>query len=247
MSIYLANVLTAIACIVGGYLLGSIPNGVIIGKVFFHKDPRDYYSHNSGGTNVGRVLGKKVGILVIVLDAIKTSIPLFASFAVLSFVPGIAKYMIWGNGYNAAPLWYWLSGFFALVGHCFPIYLGFRGGKAVSSFVGLEIFFSYIEVALFPILFFGCLKKTKMVSISSIIASSSCAVVTLATSIALEALHLTDSIGYYLTWSFGGFYLEFGLEAGIVCFLSAAVLVIRHIPNIIRIRNGSESKISWMK
>lgn len=247
MSIYLANALAAVACILGGYLLGSIPNGVIIGKVFFHKDPRDYYSHNSGGTNVGRVLGKKIGVLVIVLDAIKTAIPLFVSFAVLSFVPSIAEKMVWGNGYDAAPLWYWLSGFFALVGHCFPAYLGFRGGKAVSSFVGLGIFFSYIEVVVFPALFFGCLKKTKMVSLSSIIASSACGVIVLVTSIVLESLHMTESIGYYLTWSFGGFYLEFGLEAGIVCFLSAAVLVLRHIPNIIRIKNGSESKIAWMK
>ena len=58
----LLNVLVAIGCIVWGFLLGSIPTGVVIGKVFFGKDPREFGSHNSGGTNTGRVLGKKVGM-----------------------------------------------------------------------------------------------------------------------------------------------------------------------------------------
>ena len=64
------NIAVAVVCFLFGYLLGGIPNGVVIGKVFFHKDPRDYGSHNSGGTNSGRVFGKWIGILVIGLDMI---------------------------------------------------------------------------------------------------------------------------------------------------------------------------------
>ena len=68
------------AAVISSYLLGAIPNGVLIGKVFFGKDPRDYYSHNSGGTNTGRVLGKKIGLLVIVLDMLKTIIPIYINY-----------------------------------------------------------------------------------------------------------------------------------------------------------------------
>ena len=59
MNFNLANCLIGLSCIIGGYLFGSIPNGVLIGRIFFHKDPRDYYSHNSGGSNVGRVSGRR--------------------------------------------------------------------------------------------------------------------------------------------------------------------------------------------
>ena len=62
---------TNIVCLVLGYLLGSIPFALVIGKVFYHTDVRKYGSGNLGGTNAGRVLGKKVGALVIVLDALK--------------------------------------------------------------------------------------------------------------------------------------------------------------------------------
>ena len=65
-----------------GYFLGSVNNAIIIGKVFFKKDPRDYGSKNSGGTNAGRVFGYKIGLLVIILDMIKT----FAPMIVLYFV-----------------------------------------------------------------------------------------------------------------------------------------------------------------
>ena len=65
------RILFILGSILLGYLLGAIPNSVIIGKLFFNKDPRDFGSHNAGGTNAGRVLGKKAGIIVILLDGIK--------------------------------------------------------------------------------------------------------------------------------------------------------------------------------
>ena len=84
MNIYLVNFLIGALTFLLAYFLGSIPNGVIIGKVFFHKDPRDYYSGNSGGSNVGRVFGKKIGVLVIFLDALKSMLALFIPFLVLT-------------------------------------------------------------------------------------------------------------------------------------------------------------------
>ena len=87
MDIILYNIGAIIISLLVGYLIGSIPNSIWIGKVFFHKDPRDYGSGNAGGTNAGRVFGKKVGLLVIFLDAIKLIIPLYAVWAILTFAP----------------------------------------------------------------------------------------------------------------------------------------------------------------
>ena len=98
-------------CIIG-YLIGSVPWGLVIGKVFYHKDIREYGSGNLGGTNAARVLGTPVGILVILLDALK-------AFLVMSLnhyiAPGIEQY----------------CGLAVCIGHCFPIFANFKGGKAV--------------------------------------------------------------------------------------------------------------------
>ena len=82
MDIILYNILAAILLIIIGYVFGSIPNGIWIGKIFFHKDPRDFGSGNSGGTNVGRVFGKKIGVLCIVLDCLKIIAPFIVAWAI---------------------------------------------------------------------------------------------------------------------------------------------------------------------
>ena len=79
------NILIALGCLLSGYLIGSFPTSVVIGKVFFHKDPRDYGSHNPGGTNAGRIFGKKVGFIIIVIDMIKTIAPLWIWWAIFTF------------------------------------------------------------------------------------------------------------------------------------------------------------------
>ena len=246
MNFNLANCLIGLSCIIGGYLFGSIPNGVLIGRIFFHKDPRDYYSHNSGGSNVGRVFGKKIGVLVIFLDAVKTMTPLFSAYAALTFIPGAAEYLDYG-GYDATALWYWTAGVSALLGHCFPVYLGFKGGKAVSSFVGLFIAFAYIPVAVFASVFFITLFKKKIVSISSILASACAAISLFVLVLGLYLGGVLIEVGPYLTWAFGAPYLSFGFEAAAACLISAAILILRHLPNIKRLREGTENTVKWIK
>ena len=147
-----------ILVIILSYLFGSIPWGLVIGKVFFHKDIRKEGSGNIGGTNAGRILGKPAGIAVILLDALK--------------------------GYFAMVLAYYLAkdaivfaGLASVSGHCFPIFVHFHGGKAVATtfgfFLGIatlvngHIFWQFI----FPVLcFLVILYLTKMVSLSSITA-----------------------------------------------------------------------------
>ena len=105
--------------IVLGYFIGSIPFALVIGKVFYHTDVRQYGSGNLGGGNTGRVLGKKAGLSTMAMDLLK-----------VTFVLLIAK-LLGGNDTTMA-----LGALAAGIGHCFPIYAGFRGGKAVAAMYG---------------------------------------------------------------------------------------------------------------
>ena len=197
-----------ILVIILSYLFGSIPWGLVIGKVFFHKDIRKEGSGNIGGTNAGRILGKPAGIAVILLDALK--------------------------GYFAMVLAYYLakdaivfSGLASVIGHCFPVFVHFHGGKAVATtfgfFLGIatlvngHIFWQFI----FPVLcFLVILYLTKMVSLSSI------------TAVFIEAVV--------------SIFINTNKLVPVAVFILWILLTYRHKSNIERIKNGTESKIKWM-
>ncbi|MDE6195364.1 MAG: glycerol-3-phosphate acyltransferase, partial [Erysipelotrichaceae bacterium] len=92
-----------------GYLLGSIPFALVIGKVFYKTDVREHGSGNLGGTNTGRVLGKKAGLMVIICDVLKVVL----AVAIVSYF------------HKSASIW---AGLAAAIGHCYPIFAGFKGG-----------------------------------------------------------------------------------------------------------------------
>ena len=162
LSLY--TILTMLATFLIGYLFGSIPFGLVIGKVFYKKDIREYGSGNTGGTNAGRVLGKPIGLLTIILDVVKAFL---AMLLVKQF----------------APSYIMISGFGACIGHCYSIFLHFSGGKAVSTIAGYVlalIIFGYLPFynALVPfLLFMLTLKITKYVSLSSMIMIGSAALI----------------------------------------------------------------------
>lgn len=247
MNIYLANFLLGASIFLLAYFLGSIPNGVIIGKVFFHKDPRDYYSGNSGGSNVGRVFGKKIGVLVIFLDALKSMLALFIPFLILTYVEALQPYLYWGE-YYAAPFYYWTATVFALLGHCFPVCLRFQGGKAVASYVGVGVFFSYVEVIVFASSFFLTLFKKKFVSLASMVASGLTALTMIIACVSMAATGTLENYGAYLTWSFGAAgYLAFGFESTAALLATTLILILRHLPNIKRLVEGKETPVKWIK
>lgn len=101
------------------YLIGSIPTALLVGKLFFGIDIREYGSNNPGATNTLRVLGKRAGVTVLIIDIGKGA--LAASLPLLLQTGG-------------DPL---IIGLFAVVGHCFPIFAGFRGGKAIATTAGV--------------------------------------------------------------------------------------------------------------
>ena len=138
-----------------GYLYGSIPFALVIGKVFYNTDVRESGSGNLGGTNAGRVLGKKAGISVIVLDALKAVIIFYlSSYLSLKF--------------NLNPDIKYIAGLACIFGHCYPIFAEFRGGKAVSTSLGYFLCIEPLYAIVAIIVFLSVLKISKYVSLSSI-------------------------------------------------------------------------------
>lgn len=140
-----------------GYILGSIPFALVIGKVFYHTDIRNYGSGNLGGTNAGRILGKKAGIAVIFCDVLKVVV---AVYIMSNFFQD-----------NSASIW---AGVAAAFGHCYPVFAQFKGGKAAATLGGFLLstaLYTFHDAKYFmiPVIaFFITLYCSKMVSLASI-------------------------------------------------------------------------------
>ncbi|KGL40009.1 acyl-phosphate glycerol 3-phosphate acyltransferase [Listeria newyorkensis] len=186
------------------YILGSIPSGLWIGKIFYKKDIRDFGSGNLGATNSFRVLGVKPGIVVTLMDILKgtaaTLLPFFFQLDV--------NHHFW-----------LLTGIFAIIGHSFPVFAKFKGGKAVATSAGVILAYAPWLFLVALIIFALSLKISKYVSLSSMIAAASALVISL----------------FFQDW------ILVGIIAAIAVFI-----IYRHIPNIKRIKKGEEPKISWM-
>jgi glycerol-3-phosphate acyltransferase PlsY len=140
------------------YILGSIPTAVWVGKAFFDTDVRDFGSGNAGATNTFRVLGKKAGIPVLICDILKSFAAVKLSFLIVE-EPSIALQL--GLGITA------------VLGHIFPVFAKFKGGKGIASLLGL-ILAVYPEAAALSILVFAVFfLLTKYVSLGSIMAAFS--------------------------------------------------------------------------
>jgi glycerol-3-phosphate acyltransferase PlsY len=202
------------------YILGSIPTALIIGKVFFKKDIRQYGSGNLGGSNTGRVLGKKVGLLVMILDMIK---------AIMAIT--ITKLIINNTNPDLLNLSVYLSGTFALIGHCYTCFAKFKGGKAVASAFGI-LFITNIYIFLIClVLYVIILKLCKFVSLTSII------IFFIAAALSLIPIFKESPL----------LNMNFDIYYSLTLFLIACFVVYRHRSNIKRIKAGTENKITWMK
>ncbi|MEK4650207.1 glycerol-3-phosphate 1-O-acyltransferase PlsY [Bacillus sp. PK3-056] len=136
--------------LLASYLIGSFPTALIIGKVFYGIDIRKHGSNNPGATNSIRVLGKKAGIAVLLLDVGKGA--LAASLPYLLMV-------------DVNPLY---TGLIAVVGHCFPIFAGFRGGKAIATTAGTLLVANPALFLISYFAFFAIIIITKYVFLGSI-------------------------------------------------------------------------------
>lgn len=182
------------------YLLGSIPSGVWIGKAFFNKDIRAYGSGNTGATNTFRILGPKAGTVALIADVLKgfiaASIPIYL-------------------GTNIHPVF---IGIFAILGHIYPIYIKFKGGKAVATTAGVVLAIQPVYVLVFIGVFLIILLTTSTVSLASMGA------VLLA---AIFSFLLNDPIMAIAIW---------GL---------ALTIIYLHRENVKRIKEGVESRVPF--
>jgi glycerol-3-phosphate acyltransferase PlsY len=134
-----------------GYLLGSIPTGLVVSRLFTKIDPRQTGSKNIGATNVYRTAGKKLGILTLAIDVLKGALPLWMA-------------IYW----ELLPHWVALAGLSPVLGHIFSIFLGFRGGKGVATALGVYLMISPVAVLLEALVFSGIVWKWRFISLGSI-------------------------------------------------------------------------------
>lgn len=190
------------------YLIGSIPSGLWIGKLFYKTDIREHGSGNLGATNTFRILGKKAGIVVTLMDILKGTIA--------TLLPSLAYFA--DSGIH--PL---VAGALAVVGHMFPVFAKFRGGKAVATSAGVVLGYHWPIFIILFIAFILCLKVSKMVSFSSMFAS-------------------VVAFVYAIIYTF--FEQDYFLL--IIITILAAFIFYRHRSNIIRIKSGTEPKVKWL-
>ncbi|WLR46853.1 glycerol-3-phosphate 1-O-acyltransferase PlsY [Halobacillus litoralis] len=183
------------------YLLGSIPSGLIVGKIGYDTDIREHGSGNLGGTNTFRVLGIKAGLIVTVADILKGT---------------LAAALPYFMGAEVVPL---VIGIFAVVGHMYPVFAGFKGGKAVATSGGVILGVNPLIFAILLLSFFIVLYLSKYVSLSSMVSGIVGIVATLVVK-------------------------EYGLT--IILSLFTIFVIYRHRANIKRIMNKTEPKITWM-
>ena len=143
-----------IVLLILAYLLGSIPSGLWIGQVFFQINLREHGSGNTGTTNTFRILGKKAGMATFVIDFFKGT--LATLLPIMFHLQGVS------------PL---IFGLLAVIGHTFPIFAGFKGGKAVATSAGVVFGFAPVFCLYLAVVFFGTLYLSSMISLSSVTAS----------------------------------------------------------------------------
>ena len=192
-----------------GYLIGSVPFAYVIGKAFYHTDVRQHGSGNLGGSNTGRVLGKKAGLAVMTLDLLKATLSVFLATKI-----------------SAHPWAVSLAALFTAIGHCYPVFLRFHGGKAVAALNGF-LFALWVIGDCSPLVFFlplitflAVLAAFKIVSLSSILSSYTAVIYIMNINIHRSVLWTTAIL--------------------------TVLIVLRHHENISRMLSGTERKIKWM-
>lgn len=197
------NLLQILGVIFCAYILGSLNFALVFSKLVLKFDIREHGSKNAGTTNVLRIMGKKWAISVLLLDMLKAVCAVFVGNAFLG---------------DEGKL---LAGIFVILGHVFPVFFKFKGGKGVATTAGMFLAFDLKIFAILAVIFFIMIFITKIVSISSMTASA--------------VLPIVMYI-YYDSWIFPcvGFTLFMGI-------------VYVHRPNIARMIAGEENKISFKK
>ncbi len=152
-----------IALVLVAYLIGSVATSVWVGRWFYSKDVRDYGSGNAGATNTIRVFGWKAGIIVMVVDVFKGWLAVQLAHLTMFYIPKSDDFITYQLILGSA----------AVLGHVFPVYVRFRGGKGVATLFGIVLAISPITTVVCIGIFMVTIIVTKYVSLSSVLAGFS--------------------------------------------------------------------------
>ena len=199
------TVLTIIA-----YLIGSIPTGIVVAKILGAPDPRAVGSGNIGATNVGRAAGKAAGIITLIGDVLKGFL-----------ITLLALYILGSSSETNSPLAISIVAFSVFLGHLFPVFLKFKGGKGVATTLGVFLAIGPFQAILALILFIIIVAIFKYVSVASMIASVSIPLL----------LNLSPATSPYVP----------------LAVIISVLIILKHSDNIKRLIQGTENKIGRKK
>jgi glycerol-3-phosphate acyltransferase PlsY len=211
------NSLLLVLVAVLGYLWGSIPAGYWMGKLLRGKDfdIRDYGSHKMGATNVLRTLGKWPAAVVFGFDLSK---------GVLPTLPGLLVPLLFLNGWGSV-----VAGLAALLGHCFPVFIGFKGGRGVMTGAGVILLLSPLTFGLSALMAGGTIAISRYVSLGSIVG-------------ALTSL-VCGVLWFVLGQLNPHFFASISLPTMFYLVIGPVLIILFHADNIKRLLAGNESKI----
>jgi len=198
----------ALLLLAAAYLLGAIPFGLLLTRWLTGKDPREFGSGNIGATNASRTGGKKVGLLTLLADIIKGTIPVAIAVQLDSSGAG-NEWLIAGTAIAA------------FLGHIYPVYLGFKGGKGVATMFGVLIPWEPVTGLIAFAVWLAALGLTRYVAVASILAG--------------------------LTLPLAAWLLDASLPAILACMLFCALMSLRHRSNVERLLAGNENRVGGSK
>ena len=193
--------LALVFCAVFAYLMGSLNFAVILSRIFHHDDVRNHGSGNAGATNMVRTYGKKWGVITFICDGLKAAVSVFLSMLLMGE----------GGAYIAA--------IFAILGHIFPVYYKFRGGKGVAVSAIAILCLNPVVFAILVVLFVLIVYVSRYISLGSVI----CA--------------------FFYPMLLNAFNTDKGFIATVISVLIAVIVIVMHRSNIKRLMNRTENKI----
>lgn len=183
------------------YFIGNFSSAYILGKLYKKKDIRNYGSGNAGATNALRVFGLKIGIIAFIFDILKGFIAVKVGKSIMGFDGGL------------------VAGLFVVIGHNWPIFLKFKGGKGIASSLGVMLYLNPSTTIICMIIGFSIIAKTRYVSLGSIVATG-----------------LVPIVGLFMK-------KPFDLKFFLFTIILASMAILRHRSNIRRLLAGEESKL----
>ena len=210
--------LAMVFCIVVPYLLGSVNFAVVFSRMLHHDDVREHGSGNAGSTNMLRTYGVKAAVFTLLCDILKGAVSTLLGLLILPYYTGFA----------------YIAALCCMLGHAFPIYYGFKGGKCVATFAGALLILNPLVWILLLLTFVLVVYISRYVSLGSIICAA--------------AFPLLSNIMPFITITTENGAVAAVPPAGIIAALLMGVLIIvLHRQNIVRLWQGKESKFSLKK